>query len=68
MISLALVVSAFITGNITVILLVLCMVGGFWLMFICTWKNQNQSTKKNKIDKYGDDNYGTIDWLHQGKI
>ena len=27
-----------------------------------------QPKKKNPIDKHGDDNYGTIDWLTNGKL
>ena len=63
------------------IIMILWMLGWMILVPCCaiygivkgiTSKNQQTTyvfpKKKNPIDKHGDDIYGTIDWLREGKL
>ena len=73
MFSIILLLCALSTGDITVILLVLVMVCGVWMHIISAYyqihyQKTTKIKKQNKIDKHGDEIYGTIDWFYDGKI
>jgi len=80
MFSIMLLIAAFQTGDITMILLVMGALGWLWYMIISEFQKgaraastkqsrQYQSKpKQNPIDKHGDEVYGTIDWLRNGKL
>ena len=75
MFSILLIVAAFRTGDIRVILLVFMALFVLWAVIISEWnrysivtKQKQSQPKQNPIDKYGDEHYGTIDWLSQGKL
>lgn len=75
MFSILLIIAAFRTGDIKVILLVFMALFFVWAVIISEWnrytivtKQKQSQPKQNPIDKYGDEHYGTIDWLSQGKL
>ena len=75
MFSILLIIAAFRTGDIKVILLVFMALFFVWAVIISEWnrytivtKQKRPQPKQNPIDKYGDEHYGTIDWLRQGKL
>lgn len=75
MFSILLIIAAFRTGDIKVILLVFIALFVLWAVIISEWnkytivtKQKQSQPKQNPIDKYGDEHYGTIDWLSQGKL
>lgn len=75
MFSILLIIAAFRTGDIKVILLVFMALFVLWAVIISEWnrysivtKQKQSQPKQNPIDKYGDEHYGTIDWLSQGKL
>lgn len=75
MFSILLIIAAFKTGDIRVILLVFIALFVVWAVIISEWnrytivtKQKQSKPKQNPIDKYGDEHYGTIDWLRQGKL
>ena len=75
MFSILLIIAAFRTGDIKVILLVFMTLFVLWAVIISEWnrysivtKQKQSQPKQNPIDKYGDEHYGTIDWLSQGKL
>ena len=75
MFSILLIIAAFKTGDIRVILLVFMALFFVWAVIISEFNKYNiritqkqSKPKQNSIDKYGDEHYGTIDWLRQGKL
>lgn len=75
MFSILLIIAAFRTGDIKVILLVFIALFVVWAVIISEWnrytivtKQKQSQPKQNPIDKYGDEHYGTIDWLSQRKL
>lgn len=75
MFSILLIIAAFRTGDIKVILLVFVALFFVWAVIISEWnrytiatKQKQLQPKQNPIDKYGDEHYGTIDWLSQRKL
>ena len=75
MFSILLIIAAFRTGDIKVILLVFMALFVLWAVIISEWnrysivtKQKQSQPKQNPIDKYGDKHYGTIDWLSQRKL
>lgn len=75
MFSILLIIAAFRTGDIRVILLVFMALFVLWAVIISEWnrysivtKQKQSQPKQNPIDKYGDEHYGTIDWLSQRKL
>lgn len=75
MFSILLIIAAFRTGDIKVILLVFMVLFFVWAVIISEWnrytivtKQKQSQPKQNPIDKYGDEHYGTIDWLEDGKL
>lgn len=73
MFSIFLLIAAFQTGNGLTILFVATILGYFWSFIISEIKRSTNTKgtyqkKQNPIDKHGDENYGTIDWLRNGKL
>lgn len=50
-------------------LLAIFIVVFFWTCVLCcNFSRTNKKKYNNPIDKHGDKNYGTIDWLYDGKL
>ena len=71
MFTLLILIAAFSTGDIVAILCAIGFLAFVWFCIINEWTRYNTTTKiykQNPIDKYGDEHYGTIDWLKDGKL
>lgn len=61
-----LIIAGIQSGTLHIVLPILALV---WFTIIGCWPKKDEKPKpKNPIDKHGDEVYGTIDWLRDGKL
>lgn len=68
MFSILLIIAGFQIGHPFLAIFIVVM---FWAYILCSNPLQVRQKKKkyiNPIDEHGNENYGTIDWLHDGKL
>lgn len=67
MFSILLIIAGFKVGCPLLAIFIVLM---FWACILCSnpLRIKQKKNYTNPIDEHGNENYGTIDWLHDGKL